>query len=68
MTSKVTLKVFDILGNEVATLVNEEKQAGIYKIEFPRSVGVTSTLLSGVYFYQLMAGDFIQTKKFILIK
>jgi hypothetical protein len=57
------LKVYDVLGNEVATLVNEEKPAGEYEIEF---VGDGST--SGIYFYQIKAGEFIQTRKMILIK
>jgi len=59
----VELKVFDILGNKVATLVNEEKPSGNYEIEFN-----ASTLPSGVYFYQLRAGSFVQTKKMILMK
>ena len=67
----VSLKVFDVLGNEIATLVNEEKPAGVYEVEFN-----AATLSSGIYFYQLRAGDpstssgqsFIQTKKMILIK
>jgi hypothetical protein len=59
----VALKVYDILGNEVATLVNEEKSAGTYEIEF------NATLLpSGVYFYQLKTGSFVETKKMILLK
>ncbi len=59
----VTLKVYDILGNEVATLVNEEKTAGEYEIEFSGS-----ELPSGIYFYTLRAGNFFQTKKMILLK
>ncbi|MBK7377929.1 MAG: T9SS type A sorting domain-containing protein [Ignavibacteriales bacterium] len=58
-----TLKVYDILGNEVATLVNEEKPAGTYEVEFN-----VSQLSSGIYFYKLQAGDFIATKKMIVIK
>lgn len=58
-----TLKVYDVLGNEVATLVNEFTNAGNYKIDFN-----ASALSSGVYFYKLQAGSFIQTKKMILIK
>jgi hypothetical protein len=58
-----TIKVFDALGNEVATLVNEYKPAGRYEIEFN-----ASSLPSGVYFYQLKAGDYIDTKKMILLK
>ena len=59
----VTLKVYDVLGNEIATLVNEEKPAGSYEIEFNGS-----NLLSGIYFYQLRAGTFIQTKKMVLLR
>jgi hypothetical protein len=64
----VTLKVFDVLGNEVVTLVNEEKPAGAYEIEF--SVGQDSRpdIASGVYFYQLKSGSFIETKKMLLLK
>ena len=59
----VSLKVYDILGNEVATLVDEEKPAGNYGVVFDGS-----SLSSGVYFYQIIAGDFIQSKKMILLK
>jgi hypothetical protein len=59
----VTLKIYDVLGNEVATLVNEEKAAGDYKIEFDGT-----GLPSGIYFYQLKAVSFIQTKKMVLLK
>jgi hypothetical protein len=61
--SKVELKVYDLLGNELTTLVNEEKLAGIYEITFNGS-----GLASGTYFYQIKAGDFIQTKKLMLLK
>ena len=63
ISSWQTLIVFDILGNEVATLVNEYKAAGKYDIEFD-----ASGLNSGVYFYQLKIGSFIQTRKMILMK
>ena len=59
----VTLKVYDILGNEIATLVNDEKSAGKYEVEFN-----ASNIPSGVYFYRLQAGSFIQTNKMILLK
>ncbi len=59
----VTLKVYDILGSEVATLVNQEQSVGNYKVDFN-----ASHLSSGVYFYQIKAGEFIQSKKMILIK
>ena len=58
-----TLKVFDVLGNEVATLVNEYRDAGSYEIEFN-----AGNLSSGVYIYKLQAGDFVSSKKMILLK
>ena len=61
--SNVVLKVYDILGNEVVTLVNEEKPAGSYEVEFN-----ASKLPSGVYFYQLKTGEFVQTRKMVLMK
>jgi len=61
--SLVTLKVYDVLGNEITTLVNEEKPAGSYEVEFD-----ATTLPSGVYFYRLQAGDFFETKKMVLMK
>ena len=64
----VTLKVYDILGNEVATLVNEELTAGEYEVEFTVAQVSRPDITSGVYFYQLKAGSFIQTKKMILMK
>ena len=63
----VSLKIFDILGNEITTLVNEEKPAGSYEIKFSAGL-IYQTLPSGIYFYQLRAGNFIQTKKMLLIK
>ncbi|MCW8809849.1 MAG: T9SS type A sorting domain-containing protein [Ignavibacteriaceae bacterium] len=51
------------MGSEIARLVNEEKPAGTYEVEFS-----AATLPSGVYFYQLKAGSFIETKKMILMK
>jgi len=59
----VSLKIFDILGKEVATLVNENKPAGNYEMNFD-----ASNLTSGVYFYQLRAGSFAATRKLILMK
>jgi len=63
------LKVFDVLGNEVATLVNEYKQAGSYEVEF-NSVEIRHGVFlpSGVYFYQLKASGFTETKKMILTR
>ena len=65
VSSLVTLKVYDILGREVVTLVNEYQQPGIHNSKF---IINNSTLPSGVYFYRLHAGDFSETKKMILIK
>ena len=59
----MSLKVYDILGNEIATLVNEEKPAGEYEVEFD-----ATGLPSGIYFYQIEAGYFIETKKMVLMK
>jgi hypothetical protein len=59
----VTIKVFDALGKEVVILVNELKPAGSYEITL-NSKGLSS----GVYYYQMKAGSFFETKKFILIK
>jgi len=61
--SFVTLKVYDVLGSEVATLVNEERSAGSYEVELN-----TRGLTSGVYFYRLQAGSFVETKKMVLMK
>ncbi len=61
----VTLKVYDLLGNEIATLVDEYKPVGIYNVEFRMQ---NLELSSGIYFYQLTAGDFIQTKKMVLLR
>ncbi|MBK9098053.1 MAG: T9SS type A sorting domain-containing protein [bacterium] len=68
----VTLKVYDVLGKEVATLVDEEKPAGIYEVEFNTishsgQFGI-SDLPSGIYFYQLKAGEYVESKKMLLIK
>jgi hypothetical protein len=63
VSSDVTLKVYDILGNEIATLVDEYKPAGRYEAEFN-----ASSLPSGVYFYQLKTSEFVQTRKMILMK
>ncbi len=68
-TSFVVLKIFDVLGKEVATLVNEEKPAGNYQIELNGKQTVNNKQLSsGIYFYKLQAGDYIQTKKMIYLK
>ena len=61
--SNVTLKVYDILGNEVASLVNEEKDQGVYTVSFN-----AASLSSGIYFYRLQSGTFVETKKMLLLK
>jgi hypothetical protein len=61
--SYITLKVYDLLGNEIATLVNEEKTTGVYEVEF-RGEGITS----GIYFYKLQTESFAQTKKLVFLK
>jgi len=78
VTSKVTLKVYDIIGREVATLVNEEKPAGTHEIKFTVGQDSSPDIASGVYFYQLLVSDleskdgktgsFVKTRKMILLK
>jgi len=63
----VTLKVYDILGTEVATLVNEELPASQHEVEFSPESSINNPA-SGIYFYQLKTGSFIQTKKMVLLK
>ena len=80
-SSLVTLKIYDMLGNEVATLVSEEKQPGVYEVDFSTKGGSASgrnanNLSSGIYFYQLMVlgsesnleQGMVQTKKMIYLK
>ena len=66
-TSKVKIIVFDILGNEVATILNKELPAGSYEVEFGDMVG-NKQFVSGIYFYQLRADEIVQTKKMILMR
>ena len=61
--SFVTLKVYDVLGNEISALVNEELPAGSYEVEFDGS-GLTS----GIYYYQVKAGNYADVKKMIFLK
>ncbi len=63
VNSLVTLKVYDILGREFKTLVNERQTAGAHSVMFD-----ARTLASGVYFYRMQAGEFIQTRKILLMK
>ncbi len=61
--AKVTLKVYDILGSEVATLVNEEQEAGYKEVKFNGS-----NIASGMYVYRLHSGNFVSTKKMMVVK
>jgi len=64
MFNFISLKIYDVLGNEVVTLINEKKNAGSYKIEFNGS-----TRASGIYFYSLSVnGKLIDTKRMVLLK
>jgi hypothetical protein len=62
-SSHVSLAVYDILGREQSVLVNERRNAGVYEVKFDGS-----NLASGVYFYRLEAGDFVQTKKLLILR
>ncbi|MCF6268791.1 MAG: T9SS type A sorting domain-containing protein [Melioribacteraceae bacterium] len=76
MLPHVTLKVYDILGREVATLVNEEQSGGSYEVTFNASAksihseisSAVGGLTSGIYFYKITSGEFIDSKKMILLK
>lgn len=71
MTTRVTLKVYDVLGKEVATLVNEKKPAGVYRVSFD-----ASALVRGMYFVKMRAGglardveqEFVPTRKILLVR
>ena len=69
-TGNVSLKIYDVLGNEVATIVNEKQSAGSYKVEFDASqlTSAKGEYASGVYFYRLFSDSFQQTKKMILLR
>lgn len=59
----ITLKIYDVLGNEISTLINEYKPAGLYNLNFS-----AKDLSSGVYYYQIKAGNYLETKKMIVLK
>ena len=59
----VSIKIYDVLGKEVAVLVNKDLKIGSYTVDFN-----ASTLTSGVYFYKITAGDYTDTKKLVLVK
>ena len=63
ITSYVNMIVYDVMGKEVVTLVNEKQSPGTYQVEFD-----AGSLTSGVYFYRLTAGDFTDTKRMMLVK
>ena len=65
---KVILKVFDIVGNEIATLVDEEQKPGKYEVQFSVGQDTSPGLASGIYFYKLQTENFTEIKKMILIK
>lgn len=67
LSQLVTLKVYDVLGNEISTLVNEELSAGEYEVIFNASSGIRN-LASGIYFFQLNTGNYFQTKKMVLLE
>jgi hypothetical protein len=62
-TSEVRLSVFDMLGREVSVLVNERRDAGVHEVRF-----IASNFSSGVYLYRIRAGEFVQTRKLLLLK
>jgi hypothetical protein len=63
----VSLKVYNVAGQEVATLVNGQQEAGLYTVTFNANEGITS-LSNGVYFYRLQAGSFVSIKKLVFLK
>ncbi|MBI4727542.1 T9SS type A sorting domain-containing protein, partial [candidate division TA06 bacterium] len=67
-SGQVSLKIYNALGQLVKTLVNEAKPAGAYRVEWDGKDGGGLKVSSGVYIYRLQAGDFIDTKKMVVIK
>ena len=61
--SRVSIKIYDMLGREVATLVNDDKQAGYYQVRFD-----ASNIASGIYFYRIIAGDYVKSYKMVIVK
>ncbi len=66
--SFVTLKVYDMLGREVSTLVNEFQSSGEYSVNFYVETSLIKPLATGIYFYRLQAGSFVDTKKMMVLK
>ena len=67
-TSHVSLKIYNILGQEVKTLINDKKSAGIHQIKWDGTNNNGIKVNSGIYLYRLQTGDFVKTKKMILLK
>ncbi len=67
-SSKVSLKIYNILGQEVRTLVNAQKSSGMHSVEWDGKNSHGQRVTSGVYFYRLEAGDFVKTRKMVLVK
>ena len=63
----MSLKIYDVLGKEIAVLVNENLKSGIYEIEWS-ATGGAENIPSGVYFYSLFTNEFTQTKKMVVLK
>jgi hypothetical protein len=66
-TTKTVLKIYDILGREVTTLINKEQPPGNYSVKFDAS-NLNRQINSGIYFYKLQAGNFVESKKMVLLK
>jgi aminopeptidase N len=66
--SFVTLKIYDVLGKEVETAVNQLQSPGTYELQFPNNSLTNNQLSSGIYFYKIVAGDFVNVKKMLMIK
>ena len=66
--SKVTLKIYNLLGQEVRTLMNTHQSNGIHSVIWDGTNNFGQRVTSGVYFYRLQAGDFVKTRKMVLVK
>ena len=66
--SEVKVVVFDIMGREVKTLVNEKLEPGKYEVDWNGTNGMGNTVSSGIYFYKIVAGNYVETKKMIMLK
>ena len=66
--SEVKIVVYDIMGREVKTLINEKLETGKYEVDWNGTNGLGNTVSSGIYFYRIVAGDFVESKKMIMLK